>query len=260
MELLEYLRPTLKSLLLPPGLLVCLLLGGLLFYRRLLGKLMAWSGLSLLYLLSTPAAEQWLGEQLETTPPVLPAQLIEANAEAILLLTAGLVDFNPELDDQPRPSARTLQRLDYAAHLHQQTGLPIIISGGSINATQTVLAEVAADWLQKRLKIEPLALETRSTTTWENAQYSAALLDELGVEKVAVVTHAFHMPRAMLAMQQHSINAIAAPFLFTNGNTPDAHQMKGPQLWRPSYDSLSRNHLAIHEFLGIFWYQLKSAP
>ena len=257
MEALELWREQIKWLLLPPLSPLLLLLLGLLLYRRAIGKLFAWAGLLSLYLLSTPIVAHILGSELETEAPRSGQQLLEQGAEAILVLTAGQDRFNPELGGLARPGPLSMQRLSHALQLHRETGLPIIVSGGVPRRYKEALADVAARWLRVQGQVEPLALERRSLTTWENLQFSAELLREHGIGKVALVTHAFHMPRAMQAASTHQVQALAAPFSFY-AKTPPAHAVEPAwKSWLPMPDDAHRNYLLVHEYLGHLWYRLK---
>jgi uncharacterized SAM-binding protein YcdF (DUF218 family) len=258
MEFLDYLRPALKAAILPPGGILLLLLFGLLIGRRLLGRLLVWTAFIGLYLLSTSAATHWLAQWLETYPAVNATALQNQQAQAILVLTAGYVTANPELGGQARPDALSLERLSYAVKLHRETGLPIVISGGKLRAEDEPIAEVLARWLHRRAGIDTMALETRSTTTWENLQYSASLLQELGLQRIALVTHAFHMPRSMLAAQAQGLIPIPAPFGYLGAKPGKPSDYTDASMWKPGSRDMLRNYLLLHELLGISWYQFKS--
>ena len=55
-----------------------------------------------------------------------------------------------------------------------------------------VMAEVAA---QAGVPASAIILETASRTTWENAHFSAPLLQARGVHRILLVTDKLHMPR-----------------------------------------------------------------
>ncbi|MCG8426846.1 MAG: YdcF family protein, partial [Chromatiales bacterium] len=121
----------LKSLLLPPGGLILLLLLGLLLSARLIGKFLIFMTLVMLYLLSTPFAAQQLAGELEQQVAPIDTQAPEIRqAQAILVLGGGRYTNAPEYgSDTVGPML--LERLRFAARLSRETGLPIIRSGGS---------------------------------------------------------------------------------------------------------------------------------
>ncbi len=258
MEFLEHLRPALKAAILPPGGILLLLLFGLLIGRRMLGRLLVWMALISLYLLSTSAATHWLAQWLETYPAIDATTLQNQQVQGILVLTAGYVTANPELDDLARPDASSLERLSYAVKLHRETGLPIILSGGKLRAGDEAVAEISARWLHQRTGIEEMSLETRSTTTWENLQYSTPLVHELGLQRIALVTHALHMPRSMLAAQAHGLDPVPAPFGYLGAKPSKPSDYTDASMWQPNSHNMLRNSRLLHELLGIFWYQLRA--
>jgi len=257
MEFLDYLRPAFKAAFLPPGIILLLLLLAVLLGQRVIGRLLVWFALIGLYLLSTTAMTHWLAQHLETFPARSAAQIKTQRADALLLLSAGYTSANPELDHQSRPDALSLERLGYAVKLHRESGLPIIISGGKLKTQDEPVAQILARWLHERAGIEALALETRSTSTWENLLYSAPLLRELGFQRVALVTHAFHMPRAMQVAEALGIDAIAAPFGYLGPKPARPSDYSDSSMWKPAARNITHNYLLLHELLGAHWYRLR---
>ncbi len=256
MELDVATRAILKLFVLPPGSLILLLLVGWLLIRRPIGRLLILLGIVGLYGLSTPVAVDWLAEHLETIPAPSAEELRNSRADAILVLLAGVRRSNAEYGGADALDARSLERIDYALALHRQTGLPIVLSGGSVQGDTSSLAELGADWLQGRAGVTALAVEDTSRDTWENAEFSADILEKQGLGRVLLVTHAFHMPRAMLSARAAGINAIPAPFAFLH--VPPALRQPGEfGDWLPHPGRLGRSYLILHEMAGLVWYRLK---
>ena len=109
-----------------------------------------------------------------------------------------------------------------------------------------------ADTLQQDYGIEADLLESRSQNTAENALFSAEILRRKGIGRVYLVTHAWHMPRAKAAFERHGIVVIPAPTGFVS---------RGEGLiladWIPQSTALAGSSFAIHEWLGLVWYQLR---
>lgn len=59
-----------------------------------------------------------------------------------------------------------------------------------------------ADLLRDDFGVQVRWKEERSRTTWENAQMTADLLLPQGIKRVAVVTQAWHMPRAVWSLKR----------------------------------------------------------
>jgi uncharacterized SAM-binding protein YcdF (DUF218 family) len=93
-------------------------------------------------------------------------------------------------------------------------------------------------------------VEAKSLTTHENAAYSSEMLKRDGVSRVLLVTHAWHMRRAMAAFRAEGLEPIAAPTRFIRPPTPIA------QDFVPNASSLRASYYAVHEWLGLLWYYL----
>lgn len=246
-------REVLKLAFLPPGILILMLLFGWLLARRFFGRFVILLAIIIFYGLSTPIGLNWLASQLETVPPLTPTQLQTSRADAIWVLMAGINRHNPELRGGDRLSWHSLERIDYALALHRKTGLPIIPSGGSVRGDSRPVAELAAEWLQDRAAVKPLAVENASRNTWENAQQSATLFRQQGIDRVLLVTHAFHMPRAVLSARAAGIDVVPAPFAYLH--TPVTLQLQGRYTdWLPQAGYLGRSYLVLHEMVGLVWY------
>ncbi|OOZ37799.1 YdcF family protein [Solemya velesiana gill symbiont] len=243
----------LKSLIIPPGGLVILGLLGLMLSRRFFGKLLLLVTLASLYLLSTPFISRQLISSIETVPPINLARLANHQPQAIVVLGGGRHTGAPEYGSKDTVNSNLLERLRYAAWLSRDTGLPIIPSGGSGLDEGEPEADMSRRILEKEFGRKVLAVENKSRTTQENAQLTKALLDKLMIKQVLLVTHAWHMPRALEVFEQAGIQAIPAPTGFNR------RAMFEPTLkdWRPEAVSLGRSSTAIHERLGKIWYQLK---
>lgn len=256
--LLNDIHSIFKPLIAFPAFLLLLLFIGLLFYHYLIGKFLAWITLVAFYVLSIPATSQWLAKPLETIPPIKPEQLVGQKVEAILILGGGRSGYSTAFADNPLLGGSSVQRLVYAAHLHRSTGLPLICTGGPVgDDDEQGSAILSAAWLKNNMQIEPVLLETRSKTTWQNAEFSKSLMDEHGIKKVAVVTHAAHMPRAMHAMQIHAIDAVAAPFGYIT-KVPDPDGGIHWSDWQPKGLAIRHNVALLHEHIGALWYDIKA--
>src|SRR5262245_20637205 len=123
----EIFSPFAKALALPPmSLFVAIGIGWMLRRRwpRAGGALIL-AGLGLLYLLSTPLVARELLRSLESDP--VPDLARAREAGAIVVLGADLSSEAPEYGGFS-VGALTLERMRYAARLHRQTGLPVLVS------------------------------------------------------------------------------------------------------------------------------------
>jgi len=237
----------LRLLVMPPlSLLLAAALGLVLRRKReRLGTWVAGVAAGLLVLLCVPLVGAALLRGLQGAP-LDPARIPEA--QAIVLLTA---DFAPEAPEYGGAAAGplTLERARYAARLARETGLPLLVSGGVVASGGPPLADLAAE-VCAELGAPPRWRETRSGDTRANARRSAELLRPAGVERVLLVTHAWHVPRARAAFARAGLEAIPAPTGFRAW--PPASL--GALL--PSARGLRESCWAVHEWIGRAWYAL----
>jgi uncharacterized SAM-binding protein YcdF (DUF218 family) len=245
MELGE-LKPLLKALALPPTGLMLLVLAGVVlgWRRRAAGAALALGGLAALWVLScngvAVAMSHWL------LPPVVPvAQKDLQGVQAIVVLGGGLQPYAPEYGNaQPGPWA--LPRLRYAAHLARRSGKPILISAGTgwAAATEVTEAEAYRRMLADDYGITVRWIEDKSRDTRQNAVFSARLVQRDGIRRVAVVTDAVHMPRAVRNFRDAGFDVVPAP---TDFILPAASIVDD---WLPSARGLRNSTYILHEWLG----------
>lgn len=244
----------LKSLILPPGGLILLGLISLLFCKRMFGKILLSLTLALFYLFSTPFIANNLMASLERYIFVTPEEILANKAEAIVVLCGGSYEDAPEYGGDTINDL-SLERVRYAAWLQKRTNLPIVVSGGGIDKQREPEAKLASQVLTKEFGANVIATENNSETTWENALFTKKLLALYGIKKVALVTHAWHMPRAMKVFLLNQIDTIAAPTIFISGKIAVTHSLA--EDWLPNSKALRNSFYALHEYLGLVWYRLK---
>ncbi|KPK38256.1 MAG: hypothetical protein AMJ69_08895 [Gammaproteobacteria bacterium SG8_47] len=242
---------TIEHLIFPPGFIILLLLFGLLlakhWTRTALG--LSVSALLLLYACSIPIVSSRLMMFLQSDFAPLSAAASRAGAQAIVVLTGGRDSDALEYGGES-VSHYTLVRIRYAAHLHRQTGLPILISGGSVKGEPVSEASLAREALADSFRVVTQWIEDGSRNTWENAQLAAQTLREAGIERAYLVTHAWHMRRATQAFANTDLAIIPAPTAFV---VPAL----GAEQWLPASSALHQTTLALHELVGMLWYRLR---
>ena len=142
--------------------------------------------------------------------------------------------------------------LRYAAYVARQTGLPVLVSGGAVSRAQIPLALLMADMLGRDYGVKAKWLESRSTNTAENAIFSSEMLKRQGINRVILVTHAWHMERARAAFLANGMSVIAAPTAFYG-----LGRINLPFDLLPNLTALRMSGYAIHENVGIVWYRLR---
>lgn len=241
----------LKYLLLPPFINVLLGVLGLLLWRRMpwLGAIMLALGVGGLLWLATPTTSHWLRAGLEPYPAVTMDEL--ASTQAIVVLGGGRDYQSPEFGWEDAPNNATWRRLGYAARLHRQSGLPLLVSGGRVHGEARAEATLMALALRDSFGLEATWQETESRNTAENARYSAALLEQEGISRVALVSQAWHLPRAVPEFERAGLAVVPAPTEFAS--PPPA----GWRAWLPRAYHLRHSTQALHEWLGRGVYALR---
>jgi len=241
MEFAFLLKNILARLVLPPFSLLMLAIFGLLVIRRRprLGPAIVWISIAGISLLATPAVSRLLLNSLS----VAPSFDAEAgkSAQAIVILGGGLRRNTPEYGDTL--SQLTMDRVRYGAKLARQTQLPILVTGGAIFGAPPE-AEIMARTLEGEFNLPVRFVEVRSLDTEDNMKYSAVMLKPERIRKVILVTHDYHMLRALAHCKAADLVCVPAP-VSLDGRGP-THWLYG---W-PSARALSKSVIALHEMIG----------
>jgi len=246
---------TIEALILPPGGLLVLAVLGLVAWRSRLGRFATFLAVLGLYLLSTPQVAAWLLLPLQSEAVKTPEQVRAAGAQAVVVTLAGRIRPAWEFGAAETLSPLSMQRLRYGAWLARQTGLPVALSGGALEDEATPLAILAAQVLEAEYGLRPIVVEAGSNTTWENAWFTARLLEQAGIRRVALVTHAFHMERARHSFEAAGVAVVTAPTGLYGDDTDNGRPPIGD--WLPSGTAMAMSTIALHEITGNLWYRLR---
>ncbi len=239
------------AFLLPPLSLLLLGLAGLLLWhkRPRIARALLSSTVILLWLLSTPFLADALLQTLEVRPLVLTDKA--TTADAIVVLGGGTYFNAPEYGNDTVSNA-SLERLRYAAKLHRITGKPILLTGGTPLGNNISEAALMKSVLELEFDTPVKWVENKSDNTLENARFSYRLLQQSGIKRIYLVTHAWHMPRSLLVFQAAEFEVIPAPTAYTTRYKTDL------MTFIPNADAFFNSRIYLHEIIGILWYRLKS--
>lgn len=232
------------ALLLPPLLCVLIaLLGGLRAARRLklAGAAIVVSCLVLL-LLATPFVAGHLRASLESDLPA------PTGAPRAIVVLSGEV---ARAADHVEVGPLTLERMRAAAALHRRTGLPLLVTGGALGLGDPPIAALMARSFADDFGVPVRWVESGALDTRDNADLSAALLRREGIDTVHLVTHAWHMRRALDAFARAGLVAMPAPV--RRDRRPDGQATD----WIPRPDQLYVSWLSLREWAGILVYRLR---
>ncbi len=216
---IESWKPVLVALALPPVPWILLVLVGarLIPWRRFAGWLAILVAVSGLWLSACAGIGEWMMRLFMSPPPPLTPERIAALKKevaggrpgvVVLMLGGGREARAPEYGVASL-SPLSLERLRYGVWLSRETGAPMMFSGGLGHAAEpgTPEAEVAAEIAQREF-LRPLRwVESKSRDTRENARYAIDALREHGVTQLVLVTHGWHMQRALRAFREEAARA-----------------------------------------------------
>ncbi len=243
-------KSILLSLAMPPTGFVTLIIIGLLLRGRWyrLGRFLMWAAVAGLLVTSLPIVSEGALVALETGLPTTPPA--EHPPQAIVVLSAELVRASHE-PFGARPGLLTLDRLRTGAALARRTGLPILVTGGVAEPDTPALAVVMEQSLRDDFQTPARWVEPKSLDTWENARFSADILRHEGITSVYLVTHAWHMKRALVAFKATGLTVTAAPVSLDDPPKLDFREfLPRAAAWHNAY-------YALHEWIGLAWYRLR---
>lgn len=248
------------ALLLPP--VPCLVLVVLAWRwhdrRPLLALLTLSTALTALWLSHCEAVGVWLERRLQIHPVITASELPEfkrqlANRKAaIVVLGGGTLPYSAEYGESHLPD-RAYQRLHYGLWLARQLQQPVMVSGGEgfIKSGALPEAQIAARLAARDFGRPVRWIEDNSRDTRDNARLSLPMLRADQISDVVLVTHAWHMRRAMRAFHNeakrlnYTVKIMAAPM---GTGREDLGLLRA---WIPSTTGYQRVHEALHELLGL---------
>lgn len=237
------------NLLLPPLLLllVSVACGILLLLqrrlRRSLAAVVVAAGLAQL-LLATPYVASALKLSLQRD---IPRAADHAAPRAIIILGADAA--RSETGDGLGPLS--LERVRAGAALARRTGLPLLVTAGRFGPDRPPLALLMAEALAEDFGTSARWIEPHAADTAGNARLSAALLRAEGIEAAYVVTHAWHLPRALEAFGRQGFVAVPAPV--RRDSAPSGRLSD----WIPRPDHLVSSWFALREWAGRLVYAVR---
>lgn len=261
---LSGIKPLLTALALPPvPLLVLILIAGrMLGSRRRTGGavLLLFSVLSLWLCCCAgfgSALERWV---LRPPPSLSESRMAAIRQEpasrkpVVLILGGGREALAPEYREA-HLAPRSMQRLHYGLWLARQLNAPAMFSGGTglSQAPGAAEADIAARIAERDYGRRLRWIENASRDTRENAAASLSILEGQGVTDVIIVTHGWHMPRAMRAFQE-AAKRNKQPMQIIPAPMGLASQVDRPALnWMPTQEGFGQVRLVLREALGLLF-------
>jgi uncharacterized SAM-binding protein YcdF (DUF218 family) len=230
----------------PPAIFISIGMIGawLSLYRAPMGVLISLVAALSLYACATPIVASCLLEQLDAK---VPSSVELGPAQAIVVLGADLHLSHGADEDALGPLSE--QRVALAADAYRKLHLPVAVTGGAVPDGRRTAGELMRAALEGD-SVPITWVEERSTSTYENALFTAQLLRPAGIRTVVVVTSAWHMPRALWSFQRVGLRALPWPV------PHDYLHADRVSDYLPSMDALNDTSEALHELLGLAYYRL----
>ncbi|WP_456404498.1 YdcF family protein [Thiolapillus sp.] len=197
----------------------------------------------LLWVCSTPRFSDWIAGALESEFPPVPVAAVPP-ADIVVLLggmthgivpTTGRADLSGEVD-----------RLLHAAALYKAGKAPLLLlTGGNAQGYEPEAVSMQKLLLDLGIPEQAMLLESLSRNTRQNAEYSAQILKQRGIERIILVTSAYHMGRARFEFLRLGLEVYPA--------ATDYQVLESPQTlldWLPQASALHGTTKAIKEYLG----------
>ena len=240
-----------KTLLLPPTGLLLLALIGLAMIRRhpRTGRLLATASVVSLLALSTPIVAGALLRLLDDSPPI---DLAVAKTAQAIVIPGGGVRRNALEYGGDTLGRLTLERVRYGARLAKQTGLPVLVTGGSVFGNTVPEAVLMKEALETEYGVPVRWVEERSRNTRENAENSAAMMKAEDIGRVVLVLHAFDVKRAVPLFRDVGMRVVAAPIGIPRRNGTLVDDLV------PGIGALVTSYYACYELAGLMVARLTS--
>jgi uncharacterized SAM-binding protein YcdF (DUF218 family) len=167
----------------------------------------------------------------------------------IVVLGLGTVAWPDSnlISTQSMGASRVIEaaRLYYECR-RSSTSCRVLTSGGDPSKTGLTEAEAMAHELSAvGVPASDVSVEPKSTNTFQNAQFSTAILRREGFERVVLVTSGAHLRRSMLYFSHFMDDLIPSP----------SDRLVVRLMLIPSSMNVTLLEMAVHEYMGMLLYQ-----
>lgn len=237
------------AFLLPPLNLLLIGVAGfwLLRRRRKLGRILIGISLAGLWLLSTPLISNALLDSLKPAP----VELTGREADAIVILGGGRNHNSLEFGGDTL-NRFSLERARYGALLAKRLHKPVLVTGGGPEECALSEGEILSAALRDDYGVETEWIEPYAANTRENARNSADILNKAGIRRIYLVTHSWHLRRAIPEFEAAGLKVVPAGTGYFLGSD------YSPLDFLPNGKALDQSYLAMHEWIGLLWYQIRN--
>jgi uncharacterized SAM-binding protein YcdF (DUF218 family) len=244
MNLFHFLKLLAQMALPPASLALGLLVAGvlLLFGLRRLAQVVVALAIAQLLVLSLPVVSDVLIDSLEKQTRAHAAEAPACCYDVIVVLGGGIAPAMPPLVPDPHLTD-SADRIWHAARLFRRGLAPRILVSGGGSAEMSEAEAMRMFLTDLGIPLEVVSLEGTSLNTIENIRQVRALVKDA---RIALVTSASHMPRAMRLARTAGLNVAAFP---TDWSPPTDGRFVW-QDWVPSLVGLGVSSVALVEIMA----------
>ncbi len=201
----------------------------------------------MIYGLSLGPVTDALIKPLEDT---FPPNMQSENYEVIVVLGGGILNSTPEMQGKPALSSASLQRALVGWKLFKQRKAPLIVCGGRPLDQEVPESQVMAQFLRELgVPANYIYQESKSRNTYENIKYLKPLLPRASA-RIALVTSAMHLPRAVSVAQAQDLRVLPVPCDYRSDRSGNSWYVIFPET-----NNLLVSFSAIKEYIGLWHYR-----
>ncbi len=173
----------------------------------------------------------------------------DLQGDVILMLGNGFVSGAPDVDGIGQPSGTMAKSMLTVFRLQRQTGLPVLISGGSAYSRESSEADIAArEFSSMGIPADKLFVENQSRNTVENARLSKVACEANGWGQPILAVVAAQAPRSAMIFAREGLDCVIYPTHYRR--EMDWHFSLVEDLV-PSGGNLDDSAMALKEYMGI---------
>lgn len=240
-----------ETVILPPGLFIVIFIACGFWAKPLALRISLLLAGMVFWLLSMPVVGDKLLAQLQYDQFVSESEIEAFEADAIVVLVSGVYP-EPNEFHQATVLPNVTLRLRYSVLLAKKFNLPLIISGNSSEKLGYSAAGLAAKVAAEEFDYQNIVLEEHSNNTAMHPQMLAPIFSDRDWHKLILVTHSWHMPRALKAFSQSPLEVLPAPMGTTStGTAGEGLSRYLPNMWafQRSFHYLNEK---LHDFYKLF--------
>ena len=207
-------------------------------------------GIVILWVSATNVFSGFVLNSLEQDYPPVPIERLP-NVDAIAVLggytdAAGSGSDVIELGD-------AIDRLFHGMRLYRAGKAPLVmLIGGAARGNQPESQVMAAMFSEFGIPRSVMLLEDKSRNTRQNGLNAVAIMQQNNIEKILLVTSAFHMRRAQSVFEKLGIKVVPAATDY-QVLEPDPSILD----WLPNAEALMLTTLGFKEYLGWWFYRIR---